>query len=643
MRPIISMAIAVAASALIIACGGNGGSTPAPTPSPTPTPAPSPPPTSAPNPCSSASLAPSSEVAASLPRSISATASRKATRPDSAAWRFATRTATADKKTADGFKDLDPRGTLASVLWNHRLAQTLLAPADVFTPLDDVGDVAVIQDEGDLITPANAFDIPNIGVRYAPKAGGGYDVSRVDASFRTAIGNRVTLGDDDSVAMSVAFGFTFYGAAQSAAFVNSDGNITFGEEDRASSARDIARLVSGPPRIAPFLADLDPSVGGTIFVRSATDAFTATWCAVRVFDSTRQVTLQTSFFPDGSVEMKYASTPAFTAVEGVVGISPGHTTAFQAADLSTTANAAISGTAGAIGERFAPRPDLDLVALSRKFYRNHPDSYDQLVVWTDQLLVPENAFSFEVLVANEIAGIGLDVFDISHDVGSGGRLRSLVQMDSLAKFPDDPTRKFLGENTTLSVLGQEAGHRWLAFLQFTDHNRQRSDALLGRDQAHWSFFFNSDASVMEGNRIQDLGGGSFRTTAAVEKYSLLDQYAMGLVRDVDVPPMFYVESPTNVQGGATAESAPRVGITFNGTRRDVLINDVIEAMGRRQPAADGSPKVHRQAFLYVIGRGRTADSAAIAKIDRIRSAWETFFRQATDGRARAETRLRPPT
>ena len=43
---------------------------------------------------------------------------------------------------------------------------------------------------------------------------------------------------------------------------------------------------------------------------------------------------------------------------------------------------------------------------------------------------------------------------------------------------------------------------------------------------------DSDASVMEGNDIEDLGGGSFRTVAAVQRYSLLDQYAMGLVSRV---------------------------------------------------------------------------------------------------------------
>ena len=66
------------------------------------------------------------------------------------------------------------------------------------------------------------------------------------------IGDRVTLGDDDSVAKSLPFTFTFYGKAQSVAFVNSDGNITFGEADRASSERNIARLLEGAPASRRF-------------------------------------------------------------------------------------------------------------------------------------------------------------------------------------------------------------------------------------------------------------------------------------------------------------------------------------------------------------------------------------------------------
>ena len=546
-------------------------------------------------------------------------------------------------KLRDGLRDVHPQSTLLDALWRHRAAQRRLTTLGVSSrATEDVGDVAVIQDEGDLIAPANMFDLQETGLRYLPKVGGGYDIVRADSSFRTPLGDGVRLDDDDTVARNLAFDFSFFDTTHSVAFVNSDGNITFGEGDDASSPRDIARLLAGAPRVAPFLADLDPSVGGTVFVRSGTDVFTTTWCAVPVFGSSRRATLQVSLFVDGTIEMRYADASSWTAADGVVGITPGHTENFLPVDLITTGTATIAGNTGAIGEQFSERPSLDHVELARKFYRTHADTYDQLIVWTDTVLTRGEAFSFEFSVANDISGIGLGQFDFSSDFGSTGRrLRSVVHMDAVSKFPDDPMTTFLGENNTLSILGHEVGHRWLAFLQFTDHNHQRSDALLGRQQAHWSFFLNSDGSVMEGNGIRDLGGGAFRTVAAVERYSLLDQYVMGLVRDTDVPPFFYVENPTNVEPEAEAGAAPRVGATFTGTRRDVLIGDVIEAMGPRLPSADDSPKVHRQAFIFLATKGRPTDRPAVAKIDRIRRAWERFFTQATEGRSRVETRLRP--
>jgi hypothetical protein len=597
-------------AAFAIACGDNGNNGNSTTPPASPGPA-----TTTQNPCPASSLASTTDRAS-------------APNPDK----------------ANGRLTADPRGTLGDVLWRHRASAGRLVPlADTIPRANaDVGEIAVVQDEGDLIAAANTLDLQGTGLRFVPRAGG-YDVTRTDASFRATIGSPLTLGDDDSASAMLAFSFTFYGAAQSMPFVNSDGNITFGGSDNASTARSVSRLLSGPPRIGPFFADLDPSAAGRIYLRSASDGFTVTWCNVAVFDSARRATFQTSFFPDGSIEMKYAAASTFTASDGIAAISPGNTTAFKPLDLSTTTSATFSGAASATGERFSLRPDLDLVALAQKFYRTHGDLYDQLLVWTDDVMTPEGAFSFEANVANDVSGIGLEIFNESRQFGSAGRLNSVVQMDSIAKFPDDPATKFLGENNTVSVMGQEVGHRWLAYMQFSDHNRQPSDALLGRDDAHWSFFFNSDASVMEGNRIQDLGGGSFRTIGAVERYSLLDQYAMGLVRDIDVPPMFYVESPTNVSNNAAADSAPRVGVTFSGTRRDVLINDITEVLGRRQPTADVSSKLYSQAFVFVVSRGRTAAPTTTAKIDRIRRAWETFYAQATDNRGRVDTRLQPGT
>ena len=593
------LVILVACAALGVACDDGGGTTPT---------QPSSPATTAQTPCPPAR--------ATLAR-LDGSPSDKASRPTRA----------------------DPRGTLGDILWRHRAAGGRVVPLAASTgDAADVGDIAVIQDEGDLVAPPNTFDLQGTGLRFS-RRGTGYDVGRIDASFREALGDPVSLQDDDSASRTLPFAFSFYGVTQATAFINSDGNITFGVGDNASTARSVGRVLAGAPRVAPFFADLDPSAGGSVYLRSAPDAFTVTWCGVPVFDSPRRTTLQASLLPDGTIEMKFAPAPAWTAVDGVTALSPGGTTAFAPVDLSTVAAGSIPGNTGAIGERFAQRASLDLVVLARKFYSTHADLFDQLVVWTDDVMTPEDAFAFEATVANDIAGIGLDVFNSSREFNSAGRLSSLVQMDAITKYPDDPATKFLGENTTLSVIGQEVGHRWLAYLRFSDHNRQASDALLGRDAAHWSFFFDSDASVMEGNRIQDLGGGSFRTVAAVEKYSLLDQYAMGLVRDLDVPKMFYVENPVAVSVSAAADSGPRVGVTFSGTRRDVLINDVVEVMGARTPSADASPKVQRQAFVFVVSRGRTADPAAIAKIDRIRRAWEPFYTQATGSRGRVDTRL----
>ncbi len=500
----------------------------------------------------------------------------------------------------------------------------------------DVGEIAVVQDEGDLILPPNTYDLRSLGLRYTRNGSGGYNVTRIDGNFRATLGNRLTLGDDDSASSAVPFGFSFYGKSQTAAFVNSDGNITFEEADKSSTERNVARLLTGPPRVAPFLSDLDPTTGnGRIFLNAASDQYTVTWCNVRGFDTTRTVTVQTTLLPNGTIEMIYGAT--VNVGDAIVGLSPGRTGIFTTVNLSD--QGPTDGGSGAVGERFAQNGQLDVVALTKKFYASHPDNYDQLVLWTDAPVITD-AFAYETTVKNEIRGIGVDTYDLSSDFGSAGRLRSVVVMDWLGKYPDNPAQKFLGENNTVSVMGQECGHRWLAFLEFRDRTGQRSDVLLGRDLAHWSFFFDSDASVMEGNDIEDLGGGSFRTVAAVERYSLLDQYAMGLVPDTAVPTFFYVENPTNMSANRMPESAPEVGVTFNGTRRDVLIQDIIAIEGPRSPSAADSARVHRQAFIYIVSAGKSADAGQVSKVDTIRRAWESFFLQATDRRMQAITTLR---
>jgi hypothetical protein len=591
---------------LLPACGGSKGDTTLPSPPTTPAPTPQ-------NPCATVSL---EEPQDERPLSAAALAKLAAARGEPS----------------------DGRGHILDSLWLHqaRAAEGSLADG---ASAQDAGEIAVIQDAGDLILLPNAFDLAGTSLRLTP-TGGGFSVARASAGFRATLGSRITLEDDDSEVFTLAFPFTFYGRAESQVFVNSDGNLTFEEPDTASTERNISRVITGSPRIAPFFADLDPSTGtGRVFVQSGADAFTVTWCSVRGFDSTQTTTVQLSVLPDGGVEMHYG--PSIGLRDAIVAVSPGRSSGFTPVDLSAGGATTAAVT---VGERFGSQRELDLVGVAKRFYADHGDLYDQLLIWTDTSLVSGNTFAFETTVKNEIRGIGMDVYDDAAAFGSAGRLRSVVMMDALSKYPSNPRQKFLGVNDTVSLMGQEVGHRWLAFLKFRDASRNTSDALLGRDRAHWSFFMDSDGSVMEGNDIEDLGGGSFRTTdAAVSRYSRLDQYAMGLVGESDVPSFFYVESPVNVQPSRAFDDGPEPGVTFDGTRRTVLISDVIAAMGARSPSFRDSPRIHRQALLYVISAGRAVDSGEVATIDGFRRAWETFFSGATERRMRAETRLRPPS
>jgi hypothetical protein len=503
---------------------------------------------------------------------------------------------------------------------------------------EDRGDIAVLRDDGAIVTSPNPFDLRGRGLRFQPNAAGGYDVAAIDGQLRSPLGSRLSLADDGTSHVDVPFAFPFFGRAQSTAFVNSDGNLTFGEGDTDTSERGLGRLLRQAPRVAPFFADLDPSAGGGVFAQASAGAVTVTWCSVPGFGSTRRVTTQTTLLPDGSVEMKFGDST--TLASGIVALSPGGGVSFVTADLSAPGPS--PGGTAAVGERFAERAELDVVALAGRFYQSHGDEYDQLVIFGDVTLIENpNTFAFEQNVSNDVQGIGLEVFDHARDYGSAGQLESVVVMDALGKYPERPDARIpnLGEDTTLSILGQECGHRWLAFLRFRDASGRTSDGLLGRDLAHWSFFFDSDASVMEGNDIEDLGGGSFRTVGTVSRYSLLDLYVMGVVGEAEVPPFFYVANPAGTN--QRPESSPQTGVTFTGTRRDVTIQDVVAAMGPRRPSVDGSPREHRQAFVYVLSVGRTRDPAAeVAKLDAIRQAWATFFARATGERMSAETRLR---
>jgi hypothetical protein len=85
-------------------------------------------------------------------------------------------------------------------------------------------------------------------------------------------------------------------------------------------------------------------------------------------------------------------------------------------------------------------------------------------------------------------------------------------MDRLSSYPQDRRSRFSAEQRAERAR-QECGHRWLAYLEFRDGSRIRRRCSAATRRT--GFFFDSDASHMEGNDIEDRGNGQFRTVGAV--------------------------------------------------------------------------------------------------------------------------------
>ena len=326
----------------------------------------------------------------------------------------------------------------------------------------DFGDVAVIVDNGLIVTKRNLFDLAGRIVRFEPAGGDAYTVSRRSGAIDPDFGPALTFGhpgatdfpgDDDSQAVAFPAGFPFFGTTYASVWVNADGNVTFGQPDFTSSDRDKVRHVLGAPRISAFLHDwntfnaLNPTGSGTIhaIVKSNPARLLATWNGVADFEGGVSSTFQLTLFATGAAEIAFASLdPA--SVHGVMGIAEGGGQGpYQVVDLDGPAQTL---GAGAIFEAFSQYTTVNDQETAREFYKTHPDHFDFLVVSTD---FPVNEFMHSRAVSSQVHGIGthLDqgtgqpvfessVYDFSAGWGSAGELEQVVFMNNVKIFPNNP-------------------------------------------------------------------------------------------------------------------------------------------------------------------------------------------------------------
>ncbi len=425
--------------------------------------------------------------------------------------------------------------------------------------------------------------------------------------------------------------------------MNSDGNLTFEAGDSHSSERSLGALTAGPPRIAPLFMDLDPSRTPTgVSVLSEAARFVVSWTSVPEYSASgfgTPETFRVRLYPDGRIEFAYNGIITDGAV---VGISPGSLHG-GAAIVSFSANA--SGVySSTVAETFGGTDEVDTITAAQKFYQSHDDTYDYLVFYNNEGIgACAGSVACEVTVRNNRSGYGDVQVEVGQEYGSDSRLQSVLNMGPLAEYPFDPNALVPARGSTgdtpLTLLGHETGHLFLAFASIPDPGNPNTFPMLDAAEIHWAFTFNSAASFLQGNSIQDNGPGAeprFLTTATVQDYGPLDQYLMGFRAPEEVAPSFLVTGPSP----SFATRLPQAGVSFDGQRQDVAIDDIIAAAGRRTPDYTVSQRRFRFAFILIVPAGSTVSQSDLNQLDTYRRQFETFYSQGTSSRASADTSLK---
>lgn len=172
---------------------------------------------------------------------------------------------------------------------------------------------------------SNAYPLANRTLVFTPgNYSGGYTVTQRAATqfpVDAALGDAVSMGDDDDAELVLANGatFPFYGREYRSLFAISNGSVTLGTSDTAYNPTVGNHFLV--PRISAHFTDLDPTSGGTIRIgQDATKAW-VTWDSVPYYQSTSTVTAQVVLGFDGTIMVTILTAPA--PVNVITGLASG--------------------------------------------------------------------------------------------------------------------------------------------------------------------------------------------------------------------------------------------------------------------------------------------------------------------------------
>ena len=208
----------------------------------------------------------------------------------------------------------------------------------------------------------------------------------------------------------------------------------------------------------------------------------------------------------------------------------------------------------------------------------------------------------------------------------------------------------------LTVFAHEIGHTWLANASYLAGGERKS-MQTAEHGAHWALEVHAPASfpwreqyngsVMGGAYWRENSDGTFTATSGWTTrgggFSWLDLYLMGLATPDEVPDMFILRNLRR-EGPCTAESweCERFG-PFAADKEIVTMEQVLAAMGPRNPPAERARKAYNMGFVYFLLPGQTPDPELLRKHAEYRDRALEHWRHITGGRSQLTTAVASPT
>ena len=185
------------------------------------------------------------------------------------------------------------------------------------------------------------------------------------------------------------------------------------------------------------------------------------------------------------------------------------------------------------------------------------------------------------------------------------------------------------------VLAHEFAHRWLYYLAISENGAVSN--VLNPLSSHPAQYVHTgaahavasprDASVMGGANFTDLGGGTYLSgdDETFASYSAHELYLMGLAPSDEVAPFFYLAN-TDPALGLSYWPPPNLRVT--ASRKDVTVQQIIDALGPRIPAYDGT-KSYKVVYVIVERPTAPATDEDVKTVGGFAAAFERRFAVAT--------------